>query len=82
VCNCRFRPPPYCPKLSNLYQPMHLVLATVPGYLAAVQDWNQAGLCGPGGHRDSRCTNRVRSQVRTGLWFHFKVPKTLAAISI
>jgi len=56
------------------------VLATVPGYPAAVQAWNRTRWFGPGCHSENRGTQQVRGQVRTELQFNFTVPTTLAPI--
>jgi len=57
-----------------------LVLATVPGYPAAVRVWNRTRWSSPGCYPENRGTCRVRGRVRTGPRFHFKVPTTLAPI--
>ena len=57
-----------------------LVLATVPGYPAAVRVWNWTGSSTPGCYPENRGTHRVWGQVGTGLRFHITVPSTLAPI--
>ena len=57
-----------------------LVLATVPGYPAAVLVSIQTGWSSPGCNPENRGTHRVRGQVWTGPRFHFTVPTTLAPI--
>ena len=59
---------------------LDVVLATVPGYPAAVRVWNRTGRSSPGGYAENRGTHQVRGQVRTGPRFHFTVPTTLAPI--
>jgi len=59
---------------------LDVVLATVPGYPAAVRVWNRTGRSSPGGYAENRGTYQVRGRVRTGPRFHFTVPTTLAPI--
>jgi len=59
---------------------LQVVLATVPGYPAAVRVWNRTGWTSPGCYPENRGTCRVRGRVRTGPRFHFTVPTTLAPI--
>jgi hypothetical protein len=57
-----------------------IVLATVPGYPAAVRVWNRTGCSSPGCYPENRGTHRVRGRVGTGPRFHFTVLTTLAPI--
>jgi hypothetical protein len=57
-----------------------LVLATVPGYPAAVWVWNRTGWSSPGCYPENRSTHRVRGRVGTGPRFHITVPATFAPI--
>jgi len=57
-----------------------LVLATVPGYPAAVRIWNRTGWSSPGCYQENMGTRRVRGRVGTGPRFHIMVPATLAPI--
>jgi len=54
------------------------VLATVPGYPAAVRVWNRTGWSSPGCYTENRGTHWVRGRVGTGPWFHITVPSTFA----
>jgi hypothetical protein len=56
------------------------VLATVPGYPAAVRVWNWTGWSSSGCYPENRGTHRVRGRVGTGPRFHFTVTSTLAPI--
>jgi hypothetical protein len=56
------------------------VLASVPDYLAAVQDWNRNRWSSPDCYPDNRGTHHVRGQVPTGLRFYSRVSSTLAPI--
>ena len=56
------------------------MLATVPGYPAAVRVWNRTGWSSPGCYPENRGTHRVRGRVGTGPRFHSTVPTTLAPI--
>jgi len=58
----------------------YVLLATVPGFPAAVQVWNRTGWSSPGCYPDNRGTHWVRGRVRTGPRFHFTVPTTLPPI--
>jgi len=62
------------------YQCFPVVLATVPGYPAAVRVWNRTGWSSPGCYPENRSTHRVRGRVRTGPRFHFTVHPALAPI--
>jgi len=62
------------------YHVWGLVLATVPGYPAAVRVWNRTRWSSPGCYPENRGTHRVRGQVGTGPRFHITVPSTLAPI--
>jgi len=66
----------------NRCWPYHwaVVLATVPGYPAAVRDWDQTGRSSQGCYPWNNCTHRVRGGVQTGLRFHFTVPTSMAPI--
>jgi hypothetical protein len=57
-----------------------IVLATVPGYPAAVRDWNQTGWSSPGCYSENRGTHRVRGRIGTRPRFHITVPSTLTPI--
>ena len=57
-----------------------LVLATVPGYQAAVQVWNRTGWSSCGSYPEDRGTHRVWGRVGTGTRYHFTVPTTLTPI--
>jgi len=61
---------------------MHLevVLATVPGYPAAVRVWNRTGWSSPGCSPENRGTHRVRGRVGPEPRFHITVPASLAPI--
>ena len=59
---------------------VQVVLATVPGYLAAVRVPNRTGRSSLDCYRENRGTHRVRGWVRTGLRFNFTVPTTVALI--
>jgi hypothetical protein len=59
---------------------LYLVLATVPGYPAAVWVWNRTRWSSPGWNPENRGTRRVRGRVGTALWFHLTVPTPLAPI--
>jgi len=81
----RSNPPPGClcrlwRSASTLTEPIRLVLATVPGYLAAVQVWNRTGWCSLGCFPENRGTQRVRGRVGTGPRFHITVPASLPPI--
>jgi len=67
-------------KSSGLLSALHLVLATVPGYPAAVRVWNRTGLSSSGCYPENRGTQRVRGRVGTGPRFHITVPATLPPI--
>ena len=58
----------------------YVVLATVPGFPAAVRVWTRTGWSCPGCYPENRSTHRVQGQVRTGPRFHYAVPTTLAPI--
>jgi len=57
-----------------------IVLATVPGYPAAVRVWNRTGCSSPGCDPENRGNHRVRGRVGTGPRFPFMVPTSLAPI--
>ena len=57
-----------------------VVLATVPGYPAAVRVWNRTGWSSPGCSPENRGTHQVGGRVGTGPQFHITVPATLAPI--
>jgi len=64
----------------SIWNYLGVVLATVPGYPAAVRVWNWTGSSTPGCYPENRGTHRVWGQVGTGLRFHITVPSTLAPI--
>jgi hypothetical protein len=72
------------PTTSQYLQPLALqclvVLATVPGYPAAVRVWNRTGWSSPGCYPENRGTHRVRGRVGPEPRFHITVPATLAPI--
>jgi len=57
-----------------------VVLATVPGYPAAVRVWNRTRWSSPGCYPENRGTQRVRGRVGPEPRFHITVPATLAPI--
>ena len=61
-------------------QTPQLVLAMIRGYPAADWVWDRTGLSGPGCYPEYRGTHQVRGRVRTGQWFRFTIPTTLAPI--
>jgi len=65
---------------NNLGQLARVVLATVPGYPAAVRVWNRTGWSSSGCYPENRGTQRVRGRVGTGPRFHITVPATLPPI--
>jgi hypothetical protein len=59
---------------------VEVVLGTVPGYPAAVRDWNRTGWSCTGCYPETRGTHRVQGRVGTGPQFHITVPGALASI--
>jgi len=69
-----------CQHLPSIRGPLPVVLATVPGYPAAVRVCTRTRRSSPGCDPQIRGTNWVRGGVRTGPLFHFTVPTTLTPI--
>jgi hypothetical protein len=59
---------------------LRVVLATVPGYRAAVRVWKRTGWSSPGCYPENRGTRWVRGWVGTRPRFHITVPSSLAPI--
>jgi len=57
-----------------------VVLATVPGYLAAGWVWNRTGRSGLSCYLENRGTQRIWGRGRTGPQYNFMVPTTVAPI--
>jgi len=70
----------YMNGLNQLPFRLHIVLATVPSYPAAVRVWNRTRWSSPGCYPEDRGTHRVREQVGTGPRFYITVPAALAPI--
>jgi len=66
--------------ISRDFYSLGLVLATGPGYPAAVCDWIRTGQSSPGCYLENSGTRQVWGRVRTGPRFHFPDNTTLAPI--
>ena len=64
----------------NIFPISWIVLATVPGYPAAVRVWNRTGWSSSRCYPEYRGTQRVRGRVVTGPRFHITVPASLPPI--